>query len=252
MARKNFVCGNWKMFTSSASAIDLAQQIAGGATSRTVSVAICPPFPYLAVVAKALAGSSVALGAQNLYPAREGAFTGEVSPEMLLDVGCQYVIIGHSERRNILGETNLFINQKVRFSAEAGLNVIFCVGETLEQRTKGDTQRVLLEQVEQGLAEFPAQRVNQLVVAYEPVWAIGTGVNATPEQAQEAHLFIRQTIAAKFGGNAAENLVIQYGGSVKPDNARVLMQQPDVDGALVGGASLKADSFLAIVQAAIA
>jgi triosephosphate isomerase (TIM) len=249
--RTKFVAGNWKMFTTLATATRLARAVAEGvASEKRVRVAVCPPFPYLAAVAEALRGSTVALGAQNLYPEKEGAYTGEVSPTMLLDVGARLVILGHSERRHKLGETDLFINRKVLAALAAGLEVILCVGETLQERDAGSTYAILARQIQSGLAGVDENGLAGLVVAYEPVWAIGTGRNATPEQAQEAHAFIRGQIAANLGEESARRLPIQYGGSVKAENAASLLSQPDVDGALVGGASLKADQFLAIVGAA--
>ncbi len=250
--RTKFVAGNWKMYTTAATARQLAMQVVQGVgLDRRVAVAVCPPFPYLGLVAEALRGSPVALGAQNLYPEKEGAFTGEVSPTMLLDVGCRYVILGHSERRHKLGETNAFINRKVQTALAAGLNVILCVGETLDEREANRTEAVLDEQLTAGLAGVSAANVEHMVLAYEPVWAIGTGRNATPDQAQAAHAFLRRRTAALYTPAVAEALRIQYGGSVKPDNAASLLGQPDVDGALVGGASLQADQFLAIVRAAL-
>ena len=206
-------------------------------------MAVCPPFPYLSRVAEVLRGSRVSLGAQNMYPEKEGAFTGEVSPTMLVDVGCRYVILGHSERRHKLGESDTLINQKVRKALAGGLRGIFCVGETLEEREANKTEAVLDRQMRRGLAEVKRAEMKELVLAYEPVWAIGTGRNATPDQAQQASAFIRRTIADIFGEEAAQETPIQYGGSVKPENARSLMTQPDVDGALVGGASLDAEEF---------
>jgi triosephosphate isomerase len=250
--RKKFIAGNWKMFTTASSATALARAVAQGVGSEDrVSVAVCPPFPYLERVREALRGSNVALGAQNLYPEREGAFTGEVSPGMLSDVGCKYVILGHSERRHKLGETDEFINRKVLAALKAGLQVIVCVGETLAEREAGKMEEVVTSQLTGGLAQIAREMMSRLSIAYEPVWAIGTGRNATREQAQLAHAFIRRQIADQVSGEVAAALVIQYGGSVKADNAASLMSQPDVDGALVGGASLKADEFLAIVRAAI-
>ena len=250
--RKKFVAGNWKMFTTASSATALARAVAQGVGSEDrVSVAVCPPFPYLEPVRDALRGSNVALGAQNLYPEREGAFTGEVSPTMLADVGCKYVILGHSERRHKLGETDEFINRKVLAALQAGLQVILCVGETLAEREAGKMEEVVTTQLAGGLAQIGREMMSRLSIAYEPVWAIGTGRNASPEQAQLAHAFIRRQIADQVGSEVARALVIQYGGSVKADNAASLLSQPDVDGALVGGASLKADEFLAIVRAAI-
>jgi triosephosphate isomerase len=251
--RKKFVAGNWKMFTTAISGAELARGVIQGLgnSEQPVTVAVCPPFVYLAQIAEILRGSSVRLGAQNLYPEKEGAFTGEISPAMLLDVGCTDVILGHSERRHKLGETDPFINKKVRAALAAGLRVILCVGETLEEREANQTENVLRTQIEGGLAEVLPEALARLVIAYEPVWAIGTGRNATPEQAQEAHAFLRRQVSTWFGAEAARAMVIQYGGSVKPENALSLMRQPDVDGALVGGASLKVDDFLAIVRSAL-
>jgi triosephosphate isomerase len=250
--RKKFVAGNWKMYTNAAAAKQLAAGVVQGVgKDERVTVALCPPFPYLALVGEVLRGSPVALGAQNAYPEKEGAFTGEVSPWMLADVGCRYVILGHSERRHKLGETDEFISRKVHAALAAGLRVILCVGETLEERQADRTEAVLAAQLSGSLAGMDAAGLANVVLAYEPVWAIGTGVNATPQQAQDAHAFLRGRIAERFGAAAAGNLLIQYGGSVKPDNAASLLHQPDVDGALVGGASLKADQFLAIVRAGL-
>jgi triosephosphate isomerase len=249
---KKFVAGNWKMFTTAASGKRLATEVVQGLGAEDrVTVAVCPPFPYLSQIAEILRGSRVALGAQDVYPEKEGAFTGEVSPTMLLDVGCRCVIVGHSERRHMLGETDGFINRKVKAALAAGLQVILCVGETLQERQANRTEALLKTQLDGSLAEVKAESLSRLVVAYEPVWAIGTGQNATPAQAQEAHAFIRREIATRFGEEAARALPIQYGGSVKADNAASLLRQPDVDGALVGGASLKAEQFLAIVRAAV-
>jgi triosephosphate isomerase len=229
----------------------LAAAVARGVADDTrVKVAVCPPFPYLLPVAETVRGSSVAVGAQDCYFEKEGAFTGEVSPSMLLDVGCRYVILGHSERRHILHEIDSLINRKVFAALAAGLHVILCVGETLGQREANQTQAVLDTQLTSGLANLPPDRIGNLVLAYEPVWAIGTGRNATPQQAQDAHAFLRRRFAEIFGEKAASALPIQYGGSAKPENVKSLLSQPDVDGALVGGASLKADLFLAIVELA--
>jgi triosephosphate isomerase len=250
--RKKFVAGNWKMFTTASTAEQLARAVVRGLGSEDrVTVAVCPPFPYLRTVAEAVRGSRVGLGAQNLYPEQEGAFTGEVSPTMLLDCGCRYVIVGHSERRHKLGETDEFINRKVRAGLAAGLHVILCVGETLPEREANRTETRLETHVTEGLVDVDRGSLSRLVIAYEPVWAIGTGRNATPEQAQQAHACIRRRFAEIFGEEAARALPIQYGGSVKPDNAATLMGQPDVDGALVGGASLQAEQFLGIVRGAL-
>ena len=252
--RQKFVVGNWKMYTTAAEARRLAKAIVDGMGMHEdrVSVAVCPPFPYLALVGEILKGSRVALGAQNLYPEKEGAFTGEVSPTMLLDLGCKYVILGHSERRHKLGESDAFINQKVRVALAAGLDVILCVGETLDQRKADQTEAVLDRQLIQGLAGVSADTLTRLTIAYEPVWAIGShGHHATPQQAQEAHAVIRRRFAQMFGEKSAQALAIQYGGSVKPENAAALLSRHGVDGALIGGASLHADQFLAIVRAGI-
>ena len=251
--RQKFIVGNWKMYTTAAEARRLARAVVDGVGNEDrVSVAICPPFPYLALVGEILKGSRVALGAQNLYPEKEGAFTGEVSPTMLLDLGCKYVILGHSERRHKLGESDTFINQKVRVALAAGLDVIFCIGETLDQREAGQTEAVLDRQLIQGLAGLSADTLPRLTIAYEPVWAIGSpGHDATPQQAQEAHAVIRRRFGQMFGEKSAQALAIQYGGSVKPENAAALLGRPGVDGALIGGASLHADQFLAIVRAGI-
>jgi triosephosphate isomerase len=250
--RKPIVVGNWKMYTTAASAVALASEVVKnlGAEDR-VTVGVCPPFPYLSEVSKVLQGSRVFLGGQNLYPEKEGAFTGEVSSAMLLDLGCRYVILGHSERRHKLGESDDFISQKVRFALNSSLQAILCIGETLEEREANQTEAVLERQLKSGLADLTSQASRALVIAYEPVWAIGTGRNATPEQAQEAHAFIRQRISQLVGEELATRIPIQYGGSVKPENARSLMSQPDVDGALVGGASLKAEQFLEIARSAL-
>jgi triosephosphate isomerase (TIM) len=250
--RRKFIAGNWKMYTSAESARALtAAVIQGLGTEDRVDVAVCPPYPWLGIVAEALRGSRVRLGAQNVHFAAEGAFTGEVSPKMLREVGCQYAIVGHSERRHGLGEPDLFLNRKVRAALAAGLSVIYCIGETLTDREADKTREVLEFQVRSGLVGVPADSLSRLVMAYEPVWAIGTGKNATPAQAQEEHVFIRAKFAELYGAEAASRLIIQYGGSVKPDNAQAILSQPDVDGALIGGASLKADSFLAIIRAGI-
>jgi len=248
--RKKFIAGNWKMYTTNATAKELAAAVVASLGSEDrVTVAVCPPFPYLAAVAPVIKGTNVALGAQNCYFEKEGAFTGEVSPAMLLDIGCKYVILGHSERRHVLGETDAVINKKVRAALAAGLEVILCVGETLQERESNQTEAVLDRQVTQGLASESS--LANLVIAYEPVWAIGTGKVATPQQAQDAHAFIRRRVGQIFSEKSAQALPMQYGGSVKPENAATLLNQPDVDGALVGGASLKADQFLAIVKAGI-
>jgi triosephosphate isomerase len=216
----------------------------------SVDVAVCPPFPYLEAVGKAIAGSGVQLGAQNCSHEKPGAFTGETAVEMLLDVGCHWVILGHSERRQILGETDAQISLKTRNALAKGLPVILCVGELLEQRQAGNTEAVLDSQMAGSLDGIDAAALAKVVIAYEPVWAIGTGVVATTEQAEAAHHHLRKWLAARYNQQTAETTRILYGGSVKPDNAAALLSQPNVDGALVGGASLKAADFLGIVRAA--
>jgi triosephosphate isomerase len=249
--RQKFVAGNWKMFSNAASARKLAAEVVAGLGSdTTMRVAVCPPFPYLATVGEVLRGSPLQLGAQNCYCEQEGAFTGEVSPAMLADVGCRLVILGHSERRHKLGESDSFINRKVQAALAAGLEVILCLGETLAERQAGHTESVLATQLDRGLLGVDSAGLARLVLAYEPVWAIGTGQNATPEQAQQAHAFLRGRVASRFGDAAAARLVLQYGGSVKPENVASLLHQPDVDGSLIGGASLNAHLFLAILRIA--
>lgn len=251
--RKKSVVGNWKMYTTAKEAGRLAKAVVEGAgNDDRISVTLCPPFPYLALVGKILKGSRVALGAQNLYPEKEGAFTGEVSPTMLLDVGCKVVILGHSERRHTLGESNAFINQKVLAALTAGLDVILCIGETLNQRKANRTYSVLDRQLIQGLADLPEDTLPRLTIAYEPVWAIGDkGHRAIPRQVQETHELIRVSIGKLFGEKSALALVVLYGGSVEPESAAALLHRPGVDGALIGGASLEADQFLAIARAGI-
>lgn len=250
---QQLVVGNWKMHTTTAVAMRLAQAIVEGVGSEDrVSVALCPPFPYLALVGEILKGSRVALGAQNLFPEMEGAVTGEVSPTMLLDLKCKYVILGHSERRHKLGESDAFINQKVRVALAAGLDVIFCVGETLDQREADQTEATLDRQLIQGLAGLSPATLTRLSIAYEPIWAIGSlGHHATPQQVQDAHAVLRCRFGQMFGEPSARTLTIQYGGSVKPDNAAALLSRQGVNGALIGGASLDADQFLAIVRAGL-
>lgn len=250
--RRLFVAGNWKMNTLLESATTLAREVAGAVPSETdgVEVLVCPPFPYLSAVGAAVAGSGVGLGAQNVYFESPGAFTGEVAVEMLLDVGCRWVILGHSERRHVLGETDELINQKVKAAVAQGLDVILCVGELLEEREAGRTEAVLDAQMAGGLAGLDDQALGHLAIAYEPVWAIGTGKTATPDQANSAHEHLRKWLASHYNTESADAMRILYGGSVKPDNALELLNQSNVDGALVGGASLKSDQFIPIIEAA--
>jgi triosephosphate isomerase len=245
------VAGNWKMYTNRASARQLAAAVVQGVgKEERVAVALCPPFPYLPAVAEAIAGSPLLLGAQNCFEKDEGAFTGEVSPTMLVDVGCRLVLLGHSERRHQLGESDAFINRKAHAALKAGLVVCLCLGETLAEREAGRTREVFLAQLTGSLAGLDAAALANVVLAYEPVWAIGTGKTATPDQAQAEHAFLRNWARERFGEDAARALRILYGGSVKPNCAAELFGQPDLDGGLIGGASLEAGSFLAIVQAA--
>lgn len=252
MTRKLFVAGNWKMNTTLESAVALAGGLAAEfpEASDEVDVLVCPPFPYLAAIGQAITGSGIVLGAQNVWHESPGAFTGEVAVEMLQDVGCQWVILGHSERRHVIGESDGLINQKVRAALGKGLPVILCVGELLEEREAGQTELVLDRQMQGGLEGVDAAQLGQVVIAYEPVWAIGTGRTATPEQAQSAHAHLRNWLAGRYNSEAAEQMRILYGGSVKSDNALELLQQADVDGALVGGASLKVEQFLPIIRVA--
>ena len=252
MARTAIVAGNWKMNLDRAKARELAAAVAARrGEAAAVELVLCPPALYLETVGTALAAanSDVGLGAQNVHEKPSGAFTGEVSPPMLLDIGCRYVILGHSERRTLFGETDAQVNAKTKAALAAGLTPIVCVGETLEEREAGRTAAVVTAQVQGSLAGLPAADLEKIVVAYEPVWAIGTGKVATPQQAQEVHALIRSQLAELASAAVAAKVRIQYGGSVKPDNAADLAAQPDIDGALVGGASLKADDFLGIAKA---
>jgi len=252
--RKPFVAGNWKMNMDGRSSVDLAKRLASesvGIADQKVTVAICPPFVYLQAVVKALDGSSIAVGAQDSYFEPNGAFTGEISIPMLKDIGCTYCLCGHSERRHVIGETDELINQKVTSAINGGLLPILCVGELLNEREASKTEEVVTRHVKEGLAGLSAEKVSAVTIAYEPVWAIGTGLTATPQQAQEVHDFIRKLLAQMYDEQLAQEIRIQYGGSVKPGNAAELMSQKDVDGLLVGGASLKADDFLAIIKAAV-
>jgi len=216
-----------------------------------VDIVVCPPFTALYAVGQALQGSNVAMGGQNCYKVAEGAFTGEISAPMLLDAGCTWTILGHSERRKIFGEEDGLLNEKLHYALSQGLKVMFCIGETIEERNGGAMNQVLTRQVTRGLAGLTEAQFANVAIAYEPVWAIGTGVTASPEQAEEAHDFVRRLVAKEFGAAVAEAIRIQYGGSVKPENAAELFAKPNVDGFLVGGAALKAASFAAIVKAAV-
>jgi len=252
VARRKFVCGNWKMHRTAAEARALVAELRGLADglAEKVDVAVAPPFTALAAAAEALRGSRIALAAQDVHWEAQGAFTGEVSAPMLKEIGCAHVIVGHSERRQLFGETDESVNRKAKAVLAAGLAPIVCVGETLAEREAGRTLEVVSRQVRGGLAGLPADGVGWLTVAYEPVWAIGTGKTATTAQAQEVHAAIR-ALLRELAGGVADQVRIQYGGSVKPDNAAELLAQPDVDGALVGGASLKAGDFSQILKGAL-
>ncbi len=250
--RRFLVAGNWKMNTTLLSGRELATAIGEGLGGRSeaADILVCPPFPYLAPVAEVVSSGRMQLGAQDVYFESSGAFTGEVATEMLRDVGCTHVILGHSERRHVLGESDAVINRKVKASLADGLTVLLCVGELLSEREAGDTDAVVARQLEGGLFDIDSGQLTNIVIAYEPVWAIGTGVTATPEQAEEAHAKIRSWLVNRYDGDVADRVQILYGGSVKPDNAFELFSNPNVDGGLIGGASLKSDSFLAIYDAA--
>ena len=248
--RDFLVAGNWKMNGSTASSKELVAGIVAGAPqSDSAKLLICPPFPYLAAVAKQISGSRVLLGAQNVSEHESGAFTGEVAPAMLRDIGCEYVIVGHSERRALYGETSFAVAAKFKAALDAGLKPILCVGETLEQRESGGTESVVEVQLGAVIDKVGIAGFKSAVVAYEPVWAIGTGVTASPEQAQDVHRHIRGVMAG-HDAEVAESIQILYGGSMKGENAAGLLAMPDIDGGLIGGASLKAGDFLAIAAAA--
>jgi len=251
--RKPFVAGNWKMNTDSHTGVSLAEGVASGSmeiAGRSVDVAVIPPFVYLQAVVRALNRSHIAVGAQDIYYEQKGAFTGEVSASMLKDVGCVYILCGHSERRHVIGESDELVNKKINAAICSGLLPIFCVGEKLEEREASLTKEVVSRQVRSGLAGLDVEKVSALTVAYEPVWAIGTGRTATTEQAQEVHAMIRKLLGEIYDAQLAQEIRILYGGSVKPDNAADLMRQEDIDGLLVGGASLNANDFVAIIKAA--
>ena len=247
--RKPFLAGNWKMNTNGAGSLDLVSSLVKTLSDiTTVDIAVCPPFVYLQSVAKALSSSNISLGAQNVYFEGDGAFTGEISCRILKDVCCTYVIIGHSERRHVMGETDELINKKINAAISGGLLPIFCVGELLEQREAGRTREVVSGQIKNGLSGISTEKIEAVTIAYEPVWAIGTGKTASAKQAQEVHEMIRGLIGQMYDETIAETLRIQYGGSAKPANTAELMRCPDVDGLLIGGASLKANDFAAMVR----
>lgn len=249
MGRMPFIAGNWKMNKTVGEAVDLVRQLKASISGlEGVEVAVAPPFTALYAVGKELEGSSIRLAAQNLFWEEKGAYTGEVSPPMLKELGCQYAILGHSERRQFFGETDETVNRKMKAALGQDLKVIFCIGETLKEREGGKTFSVIERQITGGLKDIGKEEMKRIVVAYEPVWAIGTGKTATPEQAEEVHRFIREKLEKLYSRGIAEEVRIQYGGSVTPENVKGLMNQKNIDGALVGGASLKSDTFSKIVR----
>lgn len=249
--RKTVIAGNWKMNKNLAEAAELVNGLKAELAGKTLNagVIVCPPYVSIESVAKLAEGTEIKVGAQNMYFEESGAYTGEISADMLKSVGAEYVILGHSERRTIFGEGDEVINKKIKKALEAGLKPIFCIGETLEEREGGTMKQVIATQVKGGLSGISEQELKEIIIAYEPVWAIGTGVTASPEQAQEVHAYIRGMLKEMYSDQAADEMTIQYGGSVKPDNAKELLGMPDIDGALVGGACLKADSFAGIITA---
>jgi triosephosphate isomerase len=249
--RTPLIAGNWKMNKTATEATDLVKAIAAAVgTESAVQIVLCPPFTALSAVCAAAEGTHLAVGAQNMHDKTHGAFTGEVSAAMLRDLHVTHVILGHSERRAIFGEDDAFINRKVNAALAASLKPILCVGELLAEREAGTTNAVVKRQVELGLAGVPAGKAEQVIIAYEPVWAIGTGKTATPAMAQEVHAFIRSLLVTQFGAETAARVRILYGGSMKPDNADALLAEHDIDGGLIGGASLEAKSFVDLVQSA--
>ncbi|MBM7868235.1 triose-phosphate isomerase [Heliobacterium gestii] len=246
--RTPVLAGNWKMYLTPAEGRKMAETLRSlVAECAGREIVLCPPYTALSAVSEALEGTNVFVGGQNMHPAREGAFTGEIAPPMLIALGCRYVIIGHSERRQYFGETDATVAEKVRSALAEGLIPIVCVGETLEQREKGVTDPVVEIQVRQGLAGLSPEELAGVIIAYEPIWAIGTGRTASPDDAQQVCAFIRSVLAGLAGDKAQETRIL-YGGSVKPENIKELMNRPDIDGALVGGASLKAESFARIAR----
>ncbi len=249
MARLPLIAGNWKMNKTVGEAVSLVRELKTALSGvKEVEVAVAPPFTALFAVGKEVERSPIRLAAQNLYWEEKGAFTGEISPVMLKEVGCHYVIVGHSERRQFFGETDETVNRRIKAALSHSLKVIFCIGETLKEREGEKTFPVIEKQIDGGLKELSDQEVGNLVIAYEPVWAIGTGKTATPEQAEEVHGFIRSRLGKLYSQEVSEGTRIQYGGSVNAENIRGLMDKPNIDGALVGGASLKVDSFSRIVR----
>jgi len=248
--RRPIIAGNWKLNKTIDQAVEFVLELRSLVDGiKGVEIVVAPAFTALSAVAKALKGSSIYVSAQDLYWESSGAFTGEISAEMIVDSGCTYVIIGHSERRQFFGETNSSVNQKVKAALDGGLIPIICVGEMLEDREADNTKQIITKQLVDGIDELTTAQISKSVIAYEPVWAIGTGKTASPDQAQEVHALIRSVLATAYSAEVAESIRIQYGGSVKPSNVTELLSKPDVDGALVGGASLELGSFADIVEA---
>jgi triosephosphate isomerase len=247
--RKPFIAGNWKMYKTVSEAVSVATTLASELSDeKSKKIMIAPPFTALHAVRDVLEGTNILLGAQNAASELEGAHTGEISPRMLSDAGVVVIILGHSERRHIYGETDALVNRKVRLALAEGFEIILCVGETLDERQRGITEKVVRTQTADGLAGVGEKELARVTIAYEPVWAIGTGKNATPQDADAVHAFIRGLLAISYTETAAQEMTIQYGGSVKPDNIKDLMKMKNIDGALVGGASLKPETFLPIVR----
>lgn len=250
--RRPIIGGNWKMFKGTPKEANqmLDKLISMVKDIKSVDIVICPPFTVLSAVIEKVKQTNIKIGAQNMYFEEKGAFTGEISPTILLGIGTEYVILGHSERRNIFGETDELVNKKLLKALSLGLKPIVAIGEHLEERETGKTKDVILNQMNDSFKNLSKDDILNTIIAYEPIWAIGTGKTATPEQAEEIHLFIREILTQKYGKDVAEQIRIQYGGSIKPDNAEELFSKPNIDGGLVGGASLEADSIFAIINAA--
>jgi len=249
---KPFIAGNWKMHKTIPEAVEMVKALKEESPQLTdAELVVIPPYTMLSEVKKVIEGSTIQLGAQNIFWEEKGAFTGEVSPPMLKDAGCQYVTIGHSERRQYFGETNETVNKKIKASLAHELTPIMCIGESLEEREKGNTMDKVETQINSGLEGLGKDEIRRIVIAYEPIWAIGTGVTATPSQAEEVHSFIRKKLTEKYGNEIASYAIILYGGSVKPANTYSILKENNINGALVGGASLEADSFIQITKEAI-
>lgn len=249
--RNIVIAGNWKMYKSNSEAKELVEELKNKTNDIIKTrMIVCPPYTALSIAAELVKGTNIQVGAQNMYWEQQGAFTGEISTEMIKSTGATFVLIGHSERRQFFGETDETVNKKLKAALQSGLNPIVCIGETLEERESGVTNDIVGKQVEKALADISTESMKKVVLAYEPIWAIGTGKTATPQQAQDVHKFIRSVLYKLYGSEVGNEIVIQYGGSVKPENATELLSQPDIDGALVGGACLKAESFSEIIKAA--